>query len=110
MNNSPKVVFSRTLEKVSWSNTKLVKDGLTAEIRKLKNEHGNNIAIMGSGSIVSQLAQERLIDEYQVVVTPVVLGKGRTMFDGMKEKLRLQLANSRTFSNGNVLLTYKPIA
>jgi dihydrofolate reductase len=109
MNNLPKVVFSRTLDKASWNNTKLVKDGMAAEIRKMKNEPGIDMAIMGSGSIVSQLTQERLIDEYQIVVIPVVLGKGRTMFDGIKEKLSLKLTNTRTFDNGNVLLCYKPM-
>jgi Dihydrofolate reductase len=66
------------------------------------------MAIMGSGSIVSQLTQERLIDEYQIVVIPVVLGAGRTMFDGVKEKLGLALAETRSFRNGNVLLRYEP--
>jgi dihydrofolate reductase len=82
MNNLPKVVFSRTLDKASWNNTKLVKGGMPAELRKMKKEPGKDMVIMGSGSIVSQLAQEGLIDEYQIVVVPVVLGKGRTMFDG----------------------------
>jgi dihydrofolate reductase len=68
------------------------------------------MAILGSGSIVSQLAQEGLIDEYQIVVNPVVLGKGRTMFEGLKEKLTLQLTKTRTFGNGNVLLCYAPAA
>ena len=110
MNNLPKVVFSRTLDKASWNNTKLVKGDLAAEIRKMKKEPGEDMAILGSGSIVSQLAQEGVIDEYQVVVNPVVLGKGRTMFDGIKEKLTLKLTKTRTFGNGNVLLTYAPAA
>jgi dihydrofolate reductase len=110
MNNLPKVVFSRTLEKASWNNTKLVKGDMAAEIRKMKKGPGENMVIFGSGSIVSQLAQEGLIDEYQMVVNPVVLGKGRTMFDGIKEKLTLKLTKTRTFGNGNVLLCYEPMA
>jgi len=110
MNNLPKVVFSRTLDKASWNNTKLVKGDIAAEILKMKNEPGEGMAIMGSGSIVSQLAQEGLIDEYQIVVNPIVLGKGRTMFDGIKEKLSLHLTKTRTFGNGNVLLCYEPMA
>ena len=110
MNNLPKVVFSRTLDKASWNNTKLVKGGMAAEIRKLKKEPGKGMAILGSGSIVSQSAQEGLIDEYQIVVHPVVLGKGRTMFDGIKEKLTLKLTKTRTFGNGIVLLCYEPMA
>lgn len=110
MNSMPKVVFSRTLDQVSWNNTTLVKGDLPAEIRKLKQEPGEGMVIMGSGSIVSQLAQEGLIDEFQIVVNPVVLGKGRTMFDGIKEKLSLKLTKSRAFGNGNVLLGYEPRA
>jgi dihydrofolate reductase len=63
-----------------------------------------------SGSIVAQLAQEGLIDEYQIVVKPLVLGKGRTMFDGIKEKLNLKRTTTRTFGNGSVLLGYEPIS
>ena len=108
MNNLPKVVFSRTLDKASWNNTKLVKGDLAGEIRKMKKEPGEDMVIFGSGSIVSQLAQAGLIDEYQIVVDPVALGKGRTMFDGIKEKLTLKLKKTRTFGNGNVLLCYEP--
>jgi dihydrofolate reductase len=68
------------------------------------------MAILGSGSIVSQLAQERLIDEFQIVVNPVVLGKGRTMFEGIRDRLTLKLTKTRAFGNGNVLLCYEPIA
>jgi dihydrofolate reductase len=109
MNSMPKVVFSRTLDKASWSNTKLVKGDIASAIRKMKEEPGEGMAILGSGSIVSQLAPEGLIDEYQVVVNPVVLGKGRTMFDGAKEKLNLKLTKSRTFGNGKVYLCYQPL-
>jgi dihydrofolate reductase len=65
--------------------------------------------MMRSGSIVAQLAQAGLIDEYQIVVVLVVLGKGRTMFDGVTEKLRLKLTKARAFGNGNVLLCYEPM-
>lgn len=110
MNDLPKVVFSRTLDKASWSNTRLVKSDMLAEVRKMKREPGADMVILGSGSIVSQLAQENLIDEYQIALNPIVLGKGRTMFDGVKEKLKLKLAKSRTFRNGNVFLCYEPAA
>ncbi len=109
MNNLQKVVFSRTLEKASWQRTKLVKGDLAGEVRTMKREPGDDIVILGSGSIVSQLAGEGLIDEYQVVITPVVLGKGRTMFDGIQRKLTLNRTRTRTFANGNVLLCYAPV-
>lgn len=110
MNSLPKVVFSRTLDTASWNNTKLVKEDMEAEIRKMKKEPGEDMVLMGSGTVVSQLAREDLIDEYQIVMTPVVLGEGRTMFDGIKEKLTFKLTKTRTFSNGNVLLCYEPLA
>jgi dihydrofolate reductase len=68
------------------------------------------MVIFGSGKIVSQLALEGLIDEYQIVVNPIVLGKGRTMFDGIKKRLTLKLTKTRTFGNGNILLCYEPTA
>lgn len=108
MNNLPKVVFSRTLDKVSWNNTRLLKGDLLSEVRKLKTEPGPDLVIFGSGSIISQLEPEDLIDEYQIVVIPIILGKGRTMFDGIKERLALKLTQSRTFGDGNVLLDYQP--
>ena len=106
MNSAQKVVFSRKLNKVSWQNTRLIKDNLAQEVRKLKASAGEGIVILGSGSIVSQLTQENLIDQYQLVVNPVVLGAGRTMFEGVNT-LRLKRVQSRTFKNGNVLLTYE---
>jgi dihydrofolate reductase len=109
MNRMPKVVFSRTLDSAAWSNTRVVSGDIAAEVRKMKAEPGEGMAILGSGTIVAQLASERLIDEYQVVVNPVVLGKGRTMFDGVKDKLRLTLTSSRTFLNGKVYMCYQPI-
>jgi dihydrofolate reductase len=109
MNHLPKVVFSRTLDKASWNNTRLVKGDLIGEIQRMKQEPGEDMVILGSGSIVSQLAQHGLIDEYQIVVDPVAIGKGRTMFDGIKEKLPLKLTKTRAFRNGNVLLCYEPM-
>ena len=108
MNNLPKVVFSRTMDKPSWKNTRLIKGDLISEVRKLKQEAGQGLVIMGSGTIVSQLAMTHLIDEYQVVVIPVVLGSGRTMFDGIGEKLKLKLTRSRAFKNGKVFVCYEP--
>jgi dihydrofolate reductase len=108
MNATPKVVFSRTLDQVSWSNTRLVKVDLPGEIRQLKQAAGAGMTIFGSGNIIAQLAREGLIDEYQLVITPVVLGAGRTMIEGIQEPLALKLIKTRSFANGNVLLHYQP--
>jgi dihydrofolate reductase len=110
MNSMPKVVFSRKMKEASWSNTVLVKGDIASEVRRMKNTTGPGMAILGSGSIVAQLAPEGLIDEYQIVVNPVVLGSGKTMFDGVKQKLPLKLTKTRTFKNGKVLLCYEPPA
>jgi dihydrofolate reductase len=107
MNSATKIVFSRTLNKVDWNNTRLVKNDMLSEIRKLKQESGKDLTVLGSGGIVSQLAQERLIDEYQILLNPVVIGKGKTMFEGVQDRFSLTLTKTRVFGNGNVLLSYK---
>ena len=108
MNELPKVVFSRTMTEATWNNTRLIKGDIENEVRKLKDESGDQLVVMGSGTIVSQLTQAGLVDEYQMVLNPLVLGEGRTMFEGVTNKLPLKLTNTRTFKNGNVLLTYEP--
>lgn len=107
MNQLQKVVFSRTLQRANWNNTTLIKEDLPGAIRKMKAEAGNGMVILGSGTIVSQLANEGLIDDYQFVVNPLVLGRGRTMFEGISEKHSLKLTKSRTFNNGFVFLCYE---
>ncbi len=107
MNKSPKVVFSRKMGQAPWNNTRVIKGDLAEEIRKLKEAPGDGLVLMGSGSIISQIALAGVIDEYQMVVNPLALGKGRTMFEGIKDQLNLTLASTRAFKNGNVLLTYK---
>jgi dihydrofolate reductase len=109
MNRMPKVVVSKSLDKASWNNTKVLKGKLASEIRTLKQEPGEGIVILGSGSIVSQLAPEGLIDEYQLVLQPVVLGGGRTMFNDMRENLNLKLTKTRAFKSGKVYLCYEPM-
>ncbi|HEY6804863.1 MAG TPA: dihydrofolate reductase family protein [Pyrinomonadaceae bacterium] len=109
MNSRQKVVFSRTLEEATWSNTRLVKDNMIEEVQKLKNQDGENILIFGSGTIVAQLTKEGLIDEYQLVICPIVLGSGRTMFEGVKEKVVLKRTQARTFDNGNVFASYERV-
>src|SRR5262249_40686995 len=104
MNSAPKVVFSRTMDKASWNNTNVINSDLADEVRNMKQQAGDPMVILGSGTIVAQLTEARLIDEYQVVMTPVVLGKGRTMFDGVKDRLPLKLTRSRAFGNGSVVL------
>jgi dihydrofolate reductase len=106
INKAPKIVFSKTLEKATWENTKVVKTDPADEVRRLKNEKGPDILVMGSGTIVSQLTAARLVDEYQLVVNGIILGAGRTLFEGVKEPVGLVLEKTRAFKNGNVVLWY----
>jgi dihydrofolate reductase len=109
MNSMRKFVFSRTLDSVSWNNTTLLKGDLTTEVRKLKQEPGPNLVIMGSGSVVAQLADAGLIDEYRIVLNPLAVGSGRTLFEGVKRRLPMKLTKSRAFGNGNIVLSYEPV-
>jgi len=108
MNRAPKVVFSRTLEKSDWQNTKVVKGDLAKEVKKLKEDSDGDITILGSASIVAQLAEEGLVDEFQFVVNPILLGEGRTMFAGTKGPFELELTETRSFPNGVIVSSYAP--
>lgn len=108
MNTLPKVVFSRTLRDAAWSNTTVVSGGIAAAVRRMKQEPGPGMVILGSGSIVTQLAREGLIDEYQLVLNPVILGGGKQLCEGLGSRLGLTLESARTFGNGNVVLRYTP--
>jgi dihydrofolate reductase len=101
-------VFSHSLQEVSWQNTQLIKADLVSWVREQKQQPGKDMCILGSGSLIVQLAQAGLIDEFQVSVNPVVLGGGRTVFEGLTHPVPLKLTRSRTFANGNVLLCYQP--
>jgi dihydrofolate reductase len=107
MNKQPKLVFSRTMNEAKWNNTRLIKGDLATEARKIKSEPGDDIVIMGSGNLISQLAQAKLVDEYQIALTPVVIGKGKSMFEAV-DKTNLKLKKTRTFGNGTVMLWYQP--
>jgi dihydrofolate reductase len=108
MNAMPKIVFSRTLSSADWNNTVLVKDDLVGTVRRMKSETGPDIAILGSGTIVRQLADAGLIDTFQVVVNPVALGAGKSFLSGLTRRLDLVLTNDRVFRNGSVVLWYVP--
>ncbi len=109
MNDTNKIVFSKTLEKVEWKNSRLVRELIPEEIKIIKQSGRDerDIVIYGSGSIVSQLMKLDLIDEYQIFINPVVLGKGKSLFQNVEEKSNLKLLNTKTFISGNVLLTFQ---
>ena len=101
-----KVVFSNTLKEVTWVNSRLIKGDVPGEVRKLKQGDGPDMVIFGSGTIVEQLTREGLIDEYMIVVTPVILGAGRPLF-GSLDRINLNLLEARSFPSKNVLLHYE---
>jgi dihydrofolate reductase len=107
MNMMTKILFSRTLHEASWQNTMLVKGDIATEMRRIKETSKADMTILGSGSIVSQLSQAGLIDEYQIIINPVVLGQGKSMFETVQKPLNLTQTKTRTFGNGNVLLCYE---
>jgi dihydrofolate reductase len=107
MNERPKIVVSHSIDKPDWNNTIRIQGDLPAAVRRLKQEPGDDICILGSGSLVAQLAPHGLIDSYQMVVSPIVLGQGKTLFEGMKDRLNLKLTSTRAFHNGNAVLSYE---
>jgi len=106
MNNLPKVVVSRTLRKVEWNNSRLIQGDVTEEISKLKQAPGGNIAIFGSAMLASSLLQLGLIDEYRVILSPILLGGGSPMFTNMKQRIDLKLGKTKLLKSGVVVLYY----
>lgn len=106
LNDMTKLVFSKTLKEVTWQNSTLMKGNLADEVRELKQGNGPDMVIFGSGTIVQQLTDEGLIDEYLLVVTPVILGAGKSFFKAVKKR-NLKLLETKDFKSGNVVLHYK---
>ena len=111
MNSIQKIVFSKTLKEVKdgtlWKNVKILREIKPADILELKKQEGGDIAIFGSGTIVQQFANLGLIDEYRLIVNPLILGNGKPLFKDVK-RMNLKLQSTRVFKNGNVLLCYQP--
>jgi dihydrofolate reductase len=101
-----KIVFSKNLKEVTWKNSKLFRKIDIEEVRKLKRQKGKDMAIFGSGTIVQQFTNLGLIDEYRLMVNPVILGKGKPLFKDLRDMQSLKLLKTRTFKNGNILLFY----
>ena len=108
MIETPKIVFTKTLEKSDWDNTTLAKGDLTEEVNALKNKSGKDIIVYGGAGFVSSLIREDLIDEYNLFINPVAIGEGMTIFNGLDENFNLSLVKSKTFNNGKVAFRYVP--
>jgi dihydrofolate reductase len=109
MNSLPKVVFSRTLASADWNNTQLIKEATVAEINNLKRAGNKNTFVFGSANLCATLMQHNLFDEYRLAVAPIVLGTGKPLFPPNASQLKLKLLDSRTLSNGCVIVRYAPL-
>jgi dihydrofolate reductase len=107
LNDFPKLVFSRTLRRPAWNNTRVVTGGLEDEIRRLRRQPGRAVNIQGSASIVQALARADLIDEYHLYVHPVLLGAGKPLFPAGHNRQDLELTRSKPYANGVVAMTYR---
>jgi dihydrofolate reductase len=106
MNSLTKLVFTRTLHSVEWSNTRVVRGNPAQEISKLKSQQDKALAILGSAALSASLVEAGTIDEFRIMVNPVILGSGKPLFMKGNGRHPLKLISSRTFRSGNVLLTY----
>jgi dihydrofolate reductase len=108
MNSIQKYVFSKTLDKAEWNNTRLINGDAASELEKIKQQPGRDLLLFGSATLSETFIKNNLIDEYRLMVNPLVLGRGGALFKANHGMLRLKLLNTRTFHNGNLLLYYEP--
>jgi dihydrofolate reductase len=109
LNSERKFVVSTTLERAQWNNSTLIKGNVVEEIRKLKQQPGGDIRIAGSATLVQSLMKAGLIDEYLLLVHPIVRGRGKRLFKDGMDTTALKLVETKSFSSGVVLLRYQPI-
>ena len=108
MNSLPKVVFSRTLEKADWNNTRLVKANAEEEVAELKRQPGKDLFVFGSANLSSTLMRNGLFDEYRLGINPVILGGGNPLFKLNPNRMKLKLLEARPLKSGCVILRYQP--
>lgn len=108
MNSVPKVVFSRTIEKAEWNNTRLVKGSAEEEVARLKQQTGKDLFIFGSANLSSTLTEHGLIDEYRLGLNPIVLGSGNPLFKASSDRIKMKLVEARPLKSGCVILRYQP--
>lgn len=106
-NNSPKYVVSTSLETADWNNSTLIKENVIEEITRLKQQLGGNISITGSITLTHSLLQAGLVDEFQLLLYPVVVGSGKHLFQAGIDLTALKLVDTKTFSSGVIALTYR---
>jgi dihydrofolate reductase len=109
MNGKPKLVFSHTLKDVTWQNSRLATDSISEEVTRLKQQPGDGLLWVGGSMLASQFLDLGLLDEVRIILTPVFLGGGHTLFDGIKTRHKLKHVSTRAFESGNVVVTYRPV-
>jgi dihydrofolate reductase len=109
MNSLPKYVFTRTLQRVEWNKTQLMRGEAVEEMKVLKQQPGRDLFIFGSANLSQAFIQNRLIDEFRIMINPIILGNGMPLFTNKGKYLNMKLINSKTFKNGNILLDYQLI-
>jgi dihydrofolate reductase len=108
MNSMPKYVASTTLKSAEWSNSTVLRNNVPEAVAKLKAQPGGDILVVGSRTLVNTLKQHDLIDEYRLMVFPIVLGSGMRLFDESEDAATLKLVDTRPLANGATILTYHP--
>ena len=108
LNSTAKYVASTTLQSTDWQNSTLLKGDVADEVANLKEQPGRNIAVLGSGDLVQTLIKNDLVDEYSLMVFPIVLGTGKRLFRDTGQTRSLRLVDSKTTSTGGLMLTYHP--
>ncbi|MGA9396692.1 MAG: dihydrofolate reductase family protein [Anaerolineaceae bacterium] len=109
MNSKSKIVFSKSLIKADWQNTRLVKTDFITELNRLKKKPGEGLFMLGGSDLAVSCLQAGLLDEIRIMLNPIVLGAGKPLFKGIQNRLNLKLLKTRVFKNGNVLLSYRPV-
>jgi dihydrofolate reductase len=110
LNNTPKYVVSTTLEEpLEWQNSTLIKENVAEEVARLKRQPGKDIGIVGSATLVRSLLREGLLDELTLMVHPIILGRGKRLFDNGGDRKALELVDSKTFGTGVLYLSYRPV-
>ena len=107
MNDLSKIVFSKTLAKAEWNNSRVVNGDIADQVAKLKQQPGKDMVILGSAKLASYLLERGLVDEYRVIINPVLLGRGNPMFRGITQRLTLKLGSTRLLGSGVVILYYQ---